>query len=188
MMAKIIVTGTPGSGKTTVLKALSDIRVINMGTEMLKYTADKNITNRDEIRKVLSYSDINRIRKSIFEELNKIDSDFLFETHTSVKKGSKYIPGFSDTELRMLKEVKAIIYIDATAGEILLRRQNDSTRERENETEEDINEQRSINIALASYFSACLNVPLYMVRNRQNMVSETNNEVRKAITEAFSAK
>ena len=184
-MAKIIITGTPGSGKTTILKSLSEFKIINMGTEMMKYAAEK-VANRDSIRKQLSYSEINEIRHRIFEGFNSTTYDFLLETHTSVKAGSKYIPGFSEDELRMLKEVKAIIYIDATAGEILLRRQSDSSRERENETEEDINEQRSINIALASYFSACLNVPLYMVRNRQNRVSEASNEIRNAINEAFS--
>ena len=182
-MGKIIITGTPGCGKTTIISNLKNIRVFNMGTEMMKHT-DKKI-GRDNIR-ALSKDDIAELRATVFDDINNIKENMIIDTHTSVKRGNRYIAGFSKGDLSMLKDVKAIIYLDASAVEILLRRIHDTTRKREDETADEIDEQRDVNISLATYYAQELGAALYIIQNKRNMIGEATKEVEQAIEEALA--
>ncbi len=183
MGKKIIITGTPGCGKTTLISKLKGVRVFNMGTEIMKH-APKGVT-RDGLR-TLNKNELKEMSFKVFKDLNNIKENIIIDTHTSVKSGNRYVPGFSKEELGMLKSVTAIIYLDAPAVEILLRRISDNTRKRENETAESIDEQRDVNIALASYYAQELDAALYIIENRHNMVEQAVKEVQSAIKEAFS--
>src|SRR5579863_7388916 len=127
-MGKIIVTGTPGSGKSTILSKIKvKAKLILLSDEFLKYTTEKGIGDRDKIR-YMSYSDISSIRREIIKRFNTMPGDILIDTHATVKRGTKYIPGFSTDDLGAFKDVKALIYIDAHASDIMLRRAMDKTR------------------------------------------------------------
>ncbi len=185
-MPKLIITGTPGSGKSTIISKLSgNFKIINIGTEMMKYITNKSIL-RDEIRSKLEYNEIALAREKVFDEINKTKGPVIIDTHTSIKSGKKFIPGFSSTDLLSLKNTKAIIYIDAFAVDILLRRIGDRTRSREDETAEEIEEHRTVNISLATYYSVQLGVPLYIIKNKQDRLDECRRDVEKAISDALS--
>ncbi len=187
-MAKIIVTGTPGSGKSTVLSKLKDVRVISLSEEMLKYTSSKGVTDRDKLR-YMSYEDIASVRKEVIQNaINKIEDDALVDTHLTVKKKTRYVPGFSKDDLDSFNDLRGIIYIDAHANDIMFRRLTDKTRTREEEPEEEIHEQRRINTAIAAYYAAHMNIPLYIIKNRQNLVEQTIKNVEDAIKEILGKK
>jgi adenylate kinase len=182
-MAKIIVTGTPGSGKSTILNNIKIIRIISLADEMLKRSSINGVVDRDKLR-YMSYDEIASIRKDvILNTINKIDGDLIIDTHLTVKKKTRYVPGFSKFDLDSFKELKGIIYIDAHANDIMFRRLIDKTRSREDEPEEEIHEQRRINISMASYYAAHLNLPLYIVKNRQNQVERAVSDMEEAINE-----
>lgn len=184
-MAKIIVTGTPGSGKTTVLSKIKSVKIINLADEMLRLSTEKGVTDRDRLR-YMSYQDIAQMRKEVIEKkINQVKEDSLVDTHLTVKKKTRYVPGFSKDDLDSFKGVCALIYIDAHANDIMFRRLTDKTRIREDEPEEEIHEQRRINTAIAAYYSAYLNVPLYIIKNRQNQIENTVKETEAAIKEAL---
>lgn len=184
-MAKVILTGTPGCGKTTLISRLKHIRVYNMGTEMMKYTTHK--VERDKIR-ALSPQELKDLRKKVFAEINSIKEDLIIDTHTSVKSGNRYVAGLSADDLHVLKDVKAIIYLDAPAVDILLRRVKDHTRKREDESADDIDEQRDVNISFATYYSQELGAPLYIIKNRNNMLDQARTEVEQAIHDSLATK
>ncbi|MGC8479683.1 MAG: AAA family ATPase [Candidatus Micrarchaeia archaeon] len=184
-MAKVIITGTPGCGKSTIISKLqNEYKIFNIGTEMMKYIKDKSI-NRDELRSKLEYSEVLKSREKVFNELASIKTNTIIDTHTSVKVGKRYIPGFSKVDLSMLKDVRSIIYLDALAVDILLRRVGDKTRKREDETAEEIEEHRTVNLGLASYYAVNLGVPLYIIRNRQDRLEEARTDVKNALEESF---
>ncbi|HUB92775.1 MAG TPA: AAA family ATPase [Candidatus Saccharimonadales bacterium] len=184
-MAKLIVTGTPGSGKTTVLSKIKNVRIISLSEEMLKLSSQKGVNDRDKLR-YMSYSDTAKMRKEVIENvINKIDEDALIDTHLTVKKKARYMPGFSQSDLDSFKGLCGIIYIDAHANDILFRRLADKTRTREDEPEEEIHEQRRLNTAIAAYYSAYLNVPLYIIKNRQNQPDLAAKEAEEAIKESL---
>lgn len=184
-MGKIVITGTPGSGKTTIISLLKGIKIVNLADEMLKLMSAQNL-NHDKIRYVSDYNQIAALRGQILKDLSSATENMMIDTHTSVKRGTKYIPGFSTTDLDILKkDIKAILYLDAEAGDIMLRRIKDKTRDRESETVADIKEQRSVNISLASFYSSYLNTPLFIIKNKQNEVNSAKDEVERAINETF---
>lgn len=184
-MGKIIITGTPGSGKSTVLSRIkAKVRIINMGGEMMKILAEKGITERDKVRYV-PYSETVKVRAEVVKRVNRITEDSIIDTHASVKSNIRYIPGFSTSDLGELKGIMGVIYIDAHANEIMVRRLTDTTRARENDLEDEINQQRRINTAIASYFATYLDVPLYVVMNRQNQIEKAVADVERAVNDAL---
>jgi adenylate kinase len=184
-MTKIIVTGTPGSGKTTILSKIKSVKIFNLADEMLKLSADKGVVNRDKLR-YMSYLDIADIRKAVIETVfNPDQEDAIIDTHITVKKGTRYVPGFTTQDLDVFRGVGGFVYIDSHANDIMFRRLTDKTRIREDEPEEEIHEQRRINMSLAAYYSAHLNVPLYVIKNRQNQVDRAAAELEVAIKEVL---
>ncbi|MDE1824725.1 MAG: AAA family ATPase, partial [Candidatus Micrarchaeota archaeon] len=147
MTKLIIFTGTPGSGKSTVLSHLQakGVKVVNMGTEMQAVLAEKGQTlDRDKLR-LLSNEDTLKARMKVIKRIIDSKTDSIIETHASIKQGSRYIPGFSMDELKSIR-VTGIIYIDAKSEDILKRRTGDTSRYRADlgVTEAEIDEHRTV--------------------------------------------
>lgn len=182
-MVKVIVTGTPGSGKTTVLAKIKSVKIINLAEEMLKLSAGKG-HNHDTLR-YMSFSEIAEMRKEVILNINKVSEDSIVDTHLTVKRGTRYVPGFSTADLSLFKEIRGLIYVDAHANDIMFRRLTDKSRKREEEPEEEIHEQRRINISMAGFYSSYLNMPLYIIKNRQNMLDAAVKDMESALDEVF---
>jgi len=188
MTKLILVTGTAGAGKTTILTRLSElngnkIRVLNMGTEMLEIAKDKfNVTDRDQLRAMDDKSVI-AVRNAIMQKVIESKEDTIIDTHASVKQGRRYRPGFSIDELEKIR-ISAIIYIDTTSEEVLERSFSDSTRKRAYDTIAEIDEWRSVNISIISTFAVYLNIPIYIIYNqagKQNEAAEELDRITKEI-------
>ncbi|MGC8710211.1 MAG: AAA family ATPase [Candidatus Micrarchaeia archaeon] len=180
MAITLVVVGTPGAGKTTVLSKLKlakDIEVIGMGTEMLKFA--KGILNRDKLR-YLSIEEQKNLRKKVINSISRKRGIVILDTHLSIKNGNQYLPGFSISELKTLN-VKGILYIDASPSEILKRRANDKTREREQDSQEEIIEQKDVNLGIISASAIALNIPFYIFQNSKGKSSEVADEIAKVI-------
>ncbi len=183
-----ILVGTPGAGKTTVIGKLSKSekhKTVNVGTEMLKIASSEGMANdRDKLR-YLRPEQIIVLRLKAFKKINKMQGNIVLDTHATVKQGSRYVPGFSIKELQELKGLKAFIYIDATAEEIIARRKRDKTRRREEESAYEIDQQRSFNLSFISAYSSYLGIPIYIIKNRENKLEETMKELETALDEIF---
>src|SRR5271170_2910053 len=156
MTKLILVTGTAGAGKSTILSRVAKeekkVTVINLGTEMLNILKEKfNITDRDKIRTLDDKNTI-LVRNSILQKIIETKRDAIIDTHASVKQGRRYRPGFSIDELQKVR-ISAIIYIDATSEEILERSMQDNGRQRAYDTIAEIDEWRSVNISIISTFA-----------------------------------
>ncbi len=189
-MAKIVlIFGTPGAGKSSILNGLEQIThgmasKVNIGDEMLKIAQKEfGVEDRDSMRKLANYADISqRWRREILEKVIRQEGLVLIDTHASVKSESMLSPGLSFDDLALLKgSTKAIVYVDASTAEIIARRQRDTTRKREQEPPEEIDLHRSINISMCSLFSAYLNIPLYVINNREGKLEETRNQLAKVL-------
>ncbi len=185
----VLVIGTPGAGKTTIMngvtesKSIKSYKVVNMGTEMLK-RINKHM-ERDSIRSKLSSAEIMKIRAGVLESINRMKGNIAIDTHASVKTANKIIPGFSFAELAKLDKVVSILYIDAPAREIYARRLNDNSRKRERESLSEIRLHQEINFSFAIAYSAALNVPMYILENRQDMVSKAIKEASDILKASF---
>ena len=187
MTKLILVTGTAGAGKSTILAGLSEmnedkLKVINLGTEMLKIAREKfNIIDRDKVRTLDDATTIS-IRNSIMQEIIESKEDAIIDTHASVKQGRRYRPGFSIAELQKIR-ISAIIYIDATSEEVLARSMRDSGRKREYESSAEIDEWRTVNLAIISSFAVSLNIPIYIIYNQEGKQSQAAAEIDRITKE-----
>ncbi|MGC8538403.1 MAG: AAA family ATPase [Candidatus Micrarchaeia archaeon] len=181
----VIVVGTPGAGKTSIVSALSkDYKVVNIGTEMLKATEGK-VADRDKLR-TLPFEDIRYYRAKALVNIDHMPGNIIFDTHIAVKSGNRFVPGFSAEEIKELKNLKSIIYIDATPEEIRMRRERDQSRRRDMDTPEEIAEQRDISINFISTYAAYFGIPIYILKNKENKLDESISEAERICKESFS--
>ncbi len=187
-MAKniILVAGSPGAGKTTVLNGVSasfDSKVVNLGTMMLQ-TAQKlgYVKDRDQLR-FMSPKNVTDVRNRSIEEIEKMDGNIIIDTHASIGENGRYLPGLPIRFLEHLGHVKGLVYIDATTKEIMARRTKDKTRKREQDDEQTIDAQRLINLSTLAFASAYLNVPLYLVINKEGDTQKAIDEIKRRLKE-----
>jgi adenylate kinase len=187
-MAKniILVAGSPGAGKTTVLKGVAgsfESKIVNMGSMMLEVGQKLGyVTDRDQLR-FLGLKKFNEVRNKALDEIEKMSGNIIIDTHASVGENGRYLPGFPVSFLDKLGHVKGVIYIDATTTDIMQHRKHDGSRKRESDDEPTIDAQRLINISMLSFASAYLNVPFYVVINRHNDLERTVEEIKKRLHE-----
>ncbi len=175
--------GPPGVGKTTVADALAKKGhgVVNIGTLMKELAVKKGyVKSRDEI-KYLPKGTTTKLRKTAVMEISKMRGTIIIDTHVSVANGDRYTSGMPFDTVSVLSRISGIIFIDATHKELMLRRKKDSSRIREEENERGTENQRMINLGVVSYYFTYLNIPLYIIHNRQGHISETVKECLEAI-------
>ncbi len=188
----VILTGTPGAGKTSILKIVKarskGYKVVGVGVEMLKIANERSnkLADRDAIRN-LSSEEIAKLRAKACERINKMTGNIVLDTHASVKKGDRYVMGFFVDELLRFKNLKALIYIDSKSHDIVLRRARDHSREREIESVEELEQQKEINLGLLATYAAHKHCPIYIVRNEQDNLEKAIGRTRKILIEIFGA-
>ena len=193
LMARIVVvTGSPGVGKTTLVKSLGgdpSFRIMSVADEMLPLAAEKGwAKHRDELR-YMDNEQITTLRNYAFEKIAASDGNVIIDTHATVEQNGRYVPGLPGDAMEKFKGLMAgIIYIDASTDDILARRESDKERVREKEARHIIHMQRAINISALSYYSSYLNVPLYVVTNRQGRLDESMEKFKSCIYDAFKVK
>jgi adenylate kinase len=189
MAGIIIVTGTPGAGKTTIVNALRDEKrysVVAIGALMQEIAGKKVLTkNRDEIR-YLSNSQITGLRTATFKQIAAMDGNVVVDTHASIAEHGRYVPGLPFYAMKLLKKTRALVYFDSTAEDIIARRSTDKSRRREAQETWEIDNQRIINISTLSYYAAYLNIPLYIISNKQGEMENAVRDFSRAVDEIFS--
>ncbi len=173
----IIICGAPGVGKTTVANALArDGRTVaNIGTMMneLGSSGKYYVKSRDRIR-YRSMEVNSRLRLNAARRIRRMHGDVIIDTHASVIAGDKVVSGMPLNFMKPLAgEVSAIIYLDASNTELMARRLKDSDRNRQRQGDLEIDRQRDVNLATLSYYMVTLDIPIYIINNRENKVKDT---------------
>jgi adenylate kinase len=191
MAGTVIVTGTPGAGKSTILQSIatdSRYKLVSVGTLMLEPMAKEGAaSNRDEIRYKSAGKDYSKFRNYAFEKIAAMEGNVIVDTHVTIEAEStgRYVPGLPLESLSKIKNLKGFIYIDAHTDRILERRRTDSTRDRKEEDPALIDTQRLINMSALSYYSSCLNIPVYVIFNRQHMLDDSMERMKTCLKELF---
>jgi adenylate kinase len=187
----VIVTGTPGAGKSTLLSSIADDKnftLVSVGTLMLEFASkDKFAAGRDDLRHKSNADEYSELRNKAFVKIAAMKGNVVVDTHGSIEaEGTgRYVPGLPMESLQLIKNLKGFIYVDAHTDRILERRRTDATRKRNEEDPVYIDTQRLVNIAALSYYSSCLNIPLYVIFNRQNVLEESKERMKACLKEIF---
>jgi adenylate kinase len=173
----IVVTGTPGVGKTTVLKkalerAPMGYSVVNYGDVMLGEARKRGVNDRDALRQLPSEAQ-REIQLRAAEEIanNARSRGIIVDTHCTVKTPSGYLPGLPFWVLEALKPEKFVL-LEAEPEEIMGRRVKDKSRVRDAEVLSEIGEHQLVNKAMAMAYAAFTGATVKIIKNNDNKLDE----------------
>jgi len=170
-MGVIVVTGIPGVGKTTVMKKAAegmDIQFVTFGTVMSEIAIESGmVEDRDQMRK-LSLEQQKDLQIKSAEKVASM-GDVILDTHCTVKTPKGYMPGLPEWVIKTLKPT-AIVLVEADPKEIYNRRAGDPTRNRDPDTEEQINEHQMMNRAAAMSYAALSGATVKIVFNHDDAI------------------
>lgn len=177
-MGVIVVTGIPGVGKTTVMKKAAeglDIEFVTFGTVMAEIAKELGyVKDRDDMRKLT----LDEQRELQVKSAEKVESmkNVILDTHCTIKTPQGYMPGLPKWVISRLKP-QSIVLVEADPKEIYNRRKKDTSRNRDPDTTEEINEHQMINRAAAMAYSAISGATVKIVFNHDNKL---DNAVKQA--------
>ncbi len=192
-MQAVIVVGVPGAGKSTVVdkiaKLCKEYTLVNVGDMMLEVGKKKGyLTEKDNHDTMRGRSNEERqeLIREVFNEIAKMKGDVIIDTHASISKHGRFMPGLPGDVISGLKDsLKGVICIDAPTESIILRRERDTTRQRDVDSIEMIDMQRMINVSMVSAIAQRYDAPLYVLFNQENMQEESAMRFKRYIDNAF---
>lgn len=152
MNKTVIVTGIPGTGKTTVCnlveklakEARVKVHVLNYGTVTVETLQKHGKTiERDALRK----GDLGFQRKlqkevaeAISERIKHLNGIAIIDTHMAIRTPGGYMPGMPSHVMELLKP-ELFVLVEAKPSEISFRRMKDASRKRDGAVEEAVKEE-----------------------------------------------
>ena len=188
----IVVTGIPGTGKTTVCNELAKlakqigrkVEVINYGTVMveLSHKSGKSL-HRDELRKsglALQRNLQTEAAKIISKKAAEFEGEVIVDTHMSIKTVDGYWAGLPSHVLQLLNP-DMFILVEAEPQEILSRRLKDITRKRDKVLEGEIAEEILFSRLMATACAVLTGASVKIVKNPAGKQVGAAKEVLKLL-------
>jgi adenylate kinase len=173
---RAIVVGIPGVGKTTVItrtvEELNNLgynaRLVVFGSVMFEEAAKLGVKHRDEMRK-MPIEEQKRLQEQAAMKIASMKDDIvLIDTHLFINTREGYYPGLPLYLLNLLKPTNLVL-VAAEPKEILNRRINDKTRQRDLVDEKDIAHELEIARIMVAACSILTGAPFAIIMNRDGM-------------------
>lgn len=184
MGKKVIITGVPGVGKTTVvneaLKILKEEGVeyqsINFGTFMFEVAVKENIVrDRDQMR-LLDRAVQKKLQQSAGKAIARIKGNVLIDTHASVKTPKGYMAGLPEWVLgEIMPDI--IVLVETDDDQILMRRMTDETRSRDKEGAKAIAEHQQFNRSIAAAYAMVTGCTIRIVTNADFLLDRAGQDL-----------
>jgi adenylate kinase len=192
MNRTVIVTGVPGSGKSTVCSYVEklaqsagvEVNLISYGTVMMHLLEKHGKSmERDQMRK----DDLGTQRKlqrevaeAIADMMSRLGGLTIVDTHMSINTPSGYLPGLPSHNLSILKP-DMFILVEAEPREISMRRMKDGTRRRDAALEESVREELLFSRLMAGASAVIAGAPVKIVTNAEGKQTEAAKEILEAL-------
>jgi adenylate kinase len=188
----IIVTGIPGTGKTTVCNLVeklgkdvgAKINVLNYGTVTVE-TLRKNGKNmeRDAMRK-MDLDSQRELQKEVAETISgktkHLEGITIIDTHMAIKTHGGYMPGMPNHVTQLLKP-ELFVLVEAKPSDISARRVKDANRKRDDALEETVKEELLFSRLMAGACAVSTGAPVKIVVNAEGKPEEAAKEILKVI-------
>ena len=185
---KVIITGVPGVGKTSVInesiKRLETEGVpyqnINFGTFMYEVAQREGmVQDRDAMRK-LDKDTQKRLQQLASQAIAKIEGNVIIDTHASVKTLTGFLAGLPEWVLRELKP-DTIILVETDEDQILKRRLSDATRVRDIEGARGIADHQNFNRAAAAAYATITGCTIKYITNADFLIDRAVEEMMQTL-------
>jgi len=171
MGLRIVIVGVAGVGKSTVVakanEAVPGSTVQVFGTAMFDEALRlKWVKHRDEMRK-LPVEKQRKLQEAAAARISRGKGKVVFiDTHLFIRTPEGYWPGLP---LRVIQPMKPthLLLVEASPTEILARRKNDTTRYRDEITEEEISGELALARIFLSAASLVSGAPMSFIRNEE---------------------
>ncbi|NJE05961.1 adenylate kinase [Thermococcus sp. M36] len=170
----VMITGIPGVGKSTITrlalrKTRAKFRLVNFGDLMFEEAVRAGLVkHRDEMRKlnpnVQKELQMKAARRIV--EMARTEP-ILIDTHATIRTPVGYLLGFPREVIEVINP-NFIVIIEATPSEILGRRLRDLKRDRDVETEEQIQRHQDLNRAAAVSYAMHSNALIKIIENHED--------------------
>lgn len=181
---KVIITGVPGVGKTTVvneaLKKLKsegvEYQSINFGSFMFEVAKNDNVVqDRDQMRS-LDRTVQKQLQQRAAQAIAKVPGNVLIDTHASVKTPKGYLAGLPEWVLREIMP-DIIVLVETDDDQILMRRLTDETRSRDKEGSRSIAEHQQFNRSIAAAYAMMTGCTIKIVINADFLLDRSSSEL-----------
>ena len=181
-MKLVVLTGIPGSGSTTLLsKALDEVDYVhlNYGDIMTEIAIkDKLVEDRDALRKLPAETQ-KKIQAEAAKEIKQRseNDNIIVDTHCTINTPAGFLPGLPIWVLEELQP-DLFVLVEAHPDEIIYRRLNDDTRERDLQKVKDIELHQQMNRATSMAYATLTGATVKIVSNHDNHL---NSSVKKLV-------
>lgn len=174
---RVIVTGVPGVGKTTVVTAALKLlgeegisyKSLNFGTYMFETAVAQGLVrDRDEMRRLPGDAQ-KRLQQLAARAMAQEEGNLLIDTHASVKTPRGFLAGLPEWVLRELMP-DTIILVETDPDQILMRRLSDETRARDREGSGAIADHQQFNRAIAAAYSMLTGCTIKYITNADHLL------------------
>ena len=188
----VIVTGIPGTGKTTICTCLQKIArnaglklsVINYGNVMMEISKKHGkIVERDDIRKdnVTVQRQLQReAAETISEEAKSSNNVTIVDTHLAIRTSEGFLPGLPNYSLQLLKP-EQLFLVEAQPDEISSRRMKNSGRKRDQAAIQSVREELLFSRLMAGACSVLTSAPVKIVINSKGKQKEAAKEILESL-------
>jgi len=185
---KVIITGVPGVGKTTVVnEALKNLKeegveyqMVNFGSVMFEVAkTDGIVQDRDQMR-TLDRTVQKRLQQLAAQAIAQISGNVLVDTHASVKTPKGYLPGLPEWVLREIMP-DMIILVETDDDQILMRRLSDETRTRDKEGSRAIAEHQQFNRSIAAAYAMVTGCTIKIIANPDHLLEHAASDMADAL-------
>lgn len=185
---RAIVVGIPGVGKTTVINKAAEMlnkngikaTVVVFGTIMFEEAQKLGINHRDELRKMPVENQKKLQDMAAHRIAHMVDEVVMIDTHLFISTKEGYYPGLPVSLLKTLKPTNFVM-VAADPKEILERRLNDKTRNRDIINEADIKDELEISQIMVAACSILTGAPFTIVMNNDGKVDEAALQIVNAL-------
>ncbi len=192
MNRTVIVTGIPGTGKTTVCNLVEklaknvgvEVNVINYGTVMMGIlekhgrSMERDAMRRDsvETQRMLQ----REVAEAVTEKMRQLHSLKIIDTHMSIKTPEGYLPGLPSHNLQLLRP-DLLVLIEAHPKEISSRRMKDASRKRDAVMEDTVKEELLFSRLMGGACAVLTNAPMKIVINTEGKQEEAARDILRVL-------
>jgi len=185
---KIIMTGIPGVGKTTLLAKIvetlkgrnKNVSVMSFGTLMFEIAQKNGLKDRDDLRK-LPVKEQQSLQKMAAEKIAAQNGEIvIIDTHAFINSPEGYYPGLPEHVLKIIKPTN-FVSISAKPEEIYNRRMKDQTRNRDKITLVNIKKELEYQSGMISACAVITGSPVRHILNDEGKVDEAVDKIISSI-------